>query len=147
MKTGPSISTCKQRIKSSTASLSETSTKRNQAWPEEFNFMLTPPQARMCSLVAVYLHTASNSYGRRILSHRWTTLAVDFATVLHPVTKQSFEALRSAQFCASMRVRNLFTSENKYSATSMPKVRAPALSIASSKNAWPVEAFGQGGRE
>lgn len=53
---------------------------------------------------------------------------VDFATILQPGTMHPFVHLKAAQFSASMRVRNLFTSDLKFHPKNLPKARPCALS-------------------
>eukprot|EP00873_Tetraselmis_striata_P024273 jgi/Tetstr1/444537/TSEL_032414.t2 len=71
---------------------------------------------------------------------RWVTLVVDFATILQPGTMHPFVHLKAAQFSASMRVRNLFTSDLKFHPKNLPKARPCApFPGATPRDAFPAD--------
>lgn len=65
---------------------------------------------------------------------------VDFATILQPGTMHPFVHLKAAQFSASMRVRNLFTSDLKFHPKNLPKARPCApFPGATPRDAFPAD--------
>ena len=54
-------------------------------------------------------------------SPKWYIMCIDLAAALAEVTASPFEMLRGMQLCATMLVRNAFTSDIKYSATTLPR--------------------------
>lgn len=57
----------------------------------------------------------------RATSTRWTVLAVDLGAIASPYTRAPYESLKAVQLCANMAVRNVFTSDEKYSLRTLPR--------------------------
>ncbi|QDZ18050.1 WD repeat domain-containing protein [Chloropicon primus] len=51
----------------------------------------------------------------------WKIVAIDLADAMLLSTSSPFHALKSVQLCSSLHVRNLFTSDNFYSWTTLPR--------------------------
>lgn len=51
----------------------------------------------------------------------WKIVAIDLADAMLLSTSSPFHSLKSVQLCSSLHVRNLFTSENFYSWTTLPR--------------------------
>ena len=51
----------------------------------------------------------------------WKIVAIDLADAMLLSTSSPFESLKSVQLCSNLHVRNLFTSDNFYSWTTLPR--------------------------